>query len=56
MEFKFYLLRDRRLEHKIIKSAADKSVGFNIGVGHIVLGSQFILFFGDFLGLIFLNK
>lgn len=47
MQLELDLLAHRRLDDEIVESTTDECVGFDVGVGHVVLGSDFVLLGGD---------
>lgn len=47
MQLELDLLGQGRLYDEIVESPTDECVGLYVGVGHVVLGSDFVLLGGD---------
>ena len=51
VHFELYFVVELGLEDKVVEPTADEGVGTDVGVGHVVLGPDLLLFALDKLGL-----
>ena len=51
MHFEFDIVVNLRFEDEIVESTADEGVGLDVGISHVVLGSDLLFTTLDELGL-----